>query len=556
MFHKKPKLFLLIEKDMSLSVFLDLIKKCPKGIQLFIEIENNWQFLHSIVSVKQIKEAIENIEVFINTPDSIGIKLLESVNIPSFETLPEDITDFYDELVPDGKKFQINKVGEAFEAQEFEVIKVIRESGEEHLHKVYDTVHELPLKSKILLGLASFVALGLVSFLIALIAPSATITVQAEKKMIQSVVNTNFIKSSIDFHAPKEDKGNNFHLYPIELRFEHQFDFPVISKIFEGQNAEGEITLYNNFNEDITLRNGTKLQTESGLIFLTKYYVRVPAKHLQKNKEGKNVLVPGVARVGVRANDVDLYQEVIGSRGNIEAQKFSIPGLTTYMQKLIWGESEQAMTGGTTRWRIEVQQSDLDAATQKMENTLLSIAREEIVKYIDEQNIQLQKPIALFPLEEYIKTEVSKITIPPNILGSNIQIFPVKGEMLVSAYVFSQDSFYGFLKTHIEQKKDPNMKIETVDFPTMTLRKFNETPTEIRITVDLQGRQSFQVDNRSTNGKQFQKEIKESLTGMNIQEAIKVLNNNQKISKAQIRVWPPIKESLPLIAEKITIVEE
>ena len=543
-----------VDKDMPLSDLLVLIKKCPKESTLYLEIEQNWKYGHSIVTVKQIKELLKDVYIEVQTLDTVAAKLFQSVDISLFEELPEEVRDFYDEIIPD-KKFSTNKMGEAFESQQFEVVKIVREQREEHIHKVYETVQELPLRNKILLGIASIISVAIVSFVIALIAPSATITVQAEKKMIDSIVNCNFIKTEQSFLEPEKNHGNNFHLYPLEFRFEHEFNFPVLSKIFEGQNAEGQVKMYNNYYEDITLRDGTKIQTEDGMIFLTKHYVRIPARHKVTDEDGNESLAPGEALVDVVANDMDLYQEVIGSRGNIGASRFFVPGLTNYMQKFIWGESEREFSGGTTRWRIEAQESDIAAAQEKMENMLFTTAKEEIVQYIEEQNITSPYKVGLFPLERHIKKEIVKIDIPEGTIGTSIKEFPVKGQLLVSAFVFSQTDFQKFLKAHLETKRDPRMKVEALDFSTMTLRQFNETPAEIRVTASLKGRQSFQVDDFSEHGKDLQEKVKTKLTGMNVGEAHKVLSNMPEINHVQINVWPPVKKHLPLIADNIEIIE-
>jgi hypothetical protein len=433
---------------------------------------------------------------------------------------------------------------------------VIHKKIEEQVMKMYHEVQGLSLKNKILLGFFVILSIGILGFLIALVVPSATIEISAGKKMVEAITNINFIKSHKSFSQNIPNKGNNFYLYPLEFRFEHAMDFPVLSKVFEGQNAFGDITLYNNYTEDITLRNGTKIQTAEGLIFLSKHYVRVPPVKRVKNKEGEIVLEPGSALVNVRANDFDLYQEVIGSRGNIPPQKFTVPGLTNYMQKFVWGESTVSFHGGTTRWRMEVQQSDLDAAKEKMKNVLFAKAEENITKYIGEQNMLMQNKIALFPLKDYIKEEVSKITIDPKILGQNIEVFSVKGEMLVSAYVFSQKDFYDFLQSHIEKKRDPAMKIEAVDFGTMVLRKFEETPAEIRVTADIQGRQSYEIDENSETGKKFQVMVKDRIRGMSLEDAMKFISNRDEVGAVSIAVWPPVKKHLPMIRKNIHIIEK
>jgi len=370
------------------------------------------------------------------------------------------------------------------------------------------------------------------------------------------VVNMNFIKSTEDFTSHLKDVNNRFHLYPLELHFEDRFQFPVISKVFEGQNAQGELKLSNGFAEDITLRDGTRLQTESGLIFFTKHYVKVPARSEEVNEKGEKVLVPGEVQVRVVASETDIYQEVIGSRGNISPQKLDIPGLTSYMQKFIWGENKEAFKGGTTRWRREVQQEDLDAAKDKMNSVLYAKAKEKLNMFIREKNIQLEEKIILFDIEKYIKNEISNIKFPENILGTRMENFPVSGEMLISAYVYYNKNFYNFMKSHIEKKRDPKMKIEKINFDSMTFRYFEETPQEIRVAVDLQGRQSYKITDETMEGEAFEKYIQGLISGMNVVAAEKILHNRPEISQTKITIWPPFKKRLPLIPENIRVIEK
>jgi hypothetical protein len=397
------------------------------------------------------------------------------------------------------------------------------------------------------------------SFLIALILPSAEIEIITEKKMIESVVNINFIKTDKSLEESIEkmkNHGNNFHLYPIEVRFEDEIDFPVISKIFEGQNAFGDIILYNNYPDPITIRNKTKFQTKDGLIFLSKHYVRIPGIQRVENEKGEISVQPGQALVNLIASEVDVYQEIIGSRGNIDPQKFSIPGLTSYMQKFVWGENKKAFRGGTTRWRRAVQQYDIDAARDKLNNILYTKSKEKILEFINQHNSINPTKLTLFPIEKYIIAEVSKVEFPEEIIGQNIQQFHVKGEMLVKAYVFTKEDFYEFMVSHIEKKKDPKMKIEKFEFEAMTFRNFEETPLEIRIATSMQGRQSYKIDSESEEGKEFQGRVKKHLRGMRKDEALKFLRNQKEINQVKIKVWPPMKKHMPLVTNNIVIVEK
>jgi hypothetical protein len=555
LFNSPPKLYLLIHEDDSLTRFIELLEQCPKNIDLYVEVEGNWKYLHANRGIKQIKNHIEHLNIFFLLRDEIAKKMLKEFDLPLCESIPQDVQDFYEEVLPE-KKFEENKIGEAFRSKNYEIIEILRVNSEEKIENVKTQIQQLPIKSKILFGVFGLFSLVFFVFLLSFIMPSATIELVAVKKNIASVVNMNFIKTENTLLEKQEDKGNNIHLYPIEIRFEDRLEFPVLSKIFEGQNSEGELTLYNSFAEDITLRDGTRLQTDEGLIFFTKHYIKIPARSEALDEEGKKILKTGTAQVRVVAAEKDIYQEVIGSRGNIEMQKLNIPGLTSYMQKFVWGENKEAFKGGVTRWRREIQQEDLDAAQDKINSVLYAKATKKLLSFIHEQSALQEQDIILFDVEKYIKNEISNITFPENIEGASLEYFPVKGEMLISAYVYYDDVFYKFLENQIYKKRDPKMKIEKMQFDSMTFRYFKETSQEIRISVDLQGRQSYVIDKESEAGKAFQKEIQNTVRGMSIADAKALLYNRPEIRELKISVWPPFKKRFPLIVDNIHIEEE
>ncbi len=551
--NNKINLILNIDEEQSLSSLMSLFKKCPKNVDLYLDIHWNWGHLHSIQWIKEIKKHSKDFNLFVNTHDELGKKMLNSANINLYDKAPINIKPFLLEITPN-KKFSTNKIWDAFKNQDFEVIKIIKQTSEEQAEKAYISFKELSLKNKILIWFASIFAIWILTLLIALILPSANVKITSEKKIIDIVANINFIKSKNNLENIKEDQGNNVNLYPIDFIFEDNFDFPVLSKIFEWQHSEGQITMYNNYTESISLKDWTRIQTTNGLFFTTKHYVRISWVQRVKNKNWKTVLQPGSAKVDIIAEDLDLYQNIIWSRGNIkEKNKFIVPWLTSYMQKFIWWENETSLSWGITRWRKEVRETDVDAAKEKMNITLLNQAKEKIKNYITDFNLT-HKKIALFPVKNFIIKEVVQMKVPDDVIGKSDDYFNINGKMLIKAYVFYEDHFYKFLKNEFKRKEDPNMHIEKILFDNMIFRKYAETYSEIRVTCSLQWRQSYNLDEESKDGKIFQAQLKEHIAWFKIEDAQKYIQNKREINDVKIKLWPPIKKHLPMVKENIKII--
>ena len=85
-------------------------------------------------------------------------------------------------------------------------------------------------------------------------------------------------------------------LLPLNL-FWKEYSFETVTSVFTGKSATGTIEVVNTLPEEISLRPGTRFQTEDGLIFRSEEWVRlrpneratVPAVADEKDSLGKSV---------------------------------------------------------------------------------------------------------------------------------------------------------------------------------------------------------------------------------------------------------------------------
>lgn len=90
--------------------------------------------------------------------------------------------------------------------------------------------------------------------------------------------------------------------------------------------AEGVVTLVNTMTAPQPLVATTRLLSPDGVLFRLKSGVTVPA--------------------GGRLEAVRVYADQVGEQGNIGPTKFTIPGLSKWLQARVWAESTAAMRGG------------------------------------------------------------------------------------------------------------------------------------------------------------------------------------------------------------------
>ncbi|MDD4151851.1 MAG: hypothetical protein PHR68_04515, partial [Candidatus Gracilibacteria bacterium] len=98
------------------------------------------------------------------------------------------------------------------------------------------------------------------------------------------------------------------------------------------KRSEGKVTFINDLSEIQTLKPHTRLTSSAGIMFETTDWVAIPAR--------------GKVEANVIAKLYDTEGKFIGSRGNIEKDKFILPGLKFNKDK-IYAISETKFTGGS-----------------------------------------------------------------------------------------------------------------------------------------------------------------------------------------------------------------
>src|SRR3989338_4765824 len=151
---------------------------------------------------------------------------------------------------------------------------------------------------------------------------------------------------------PRQDNVNQTAI------IEKSITFDQISKEFIGKSAEALITIINKSNERYSLRTGTRLMNQAGMIF--------------KTLEPINISAGDELTIRTRAENLDIYGEIIGARANVPAGiKWEFPGLAPEERTLIYGENRADVKGGTTSYRTVLSQADVDLAKKKLEHELL-----------------------------------------------------------------------------------------------------------------------------------------------------------------------------------------
>ena len=75
----------------------------------------------------------------------------------------------------------------------------------------------------------------------------------------------------------------------------------------------------------------------------------------------------------------------------------------------------------------------------------------------------------------------------------------------------------------------------------------------IKLTVDLTGTATYILDPLTPRGAVFAKNIRERISGLSTDDALRIVKNMPEVEDAEISLWPPWGNQLPSIPSHITV---
>jgi hypothetical protein len=381
-------------------------------------------------------------------------------------------------------------------------------------------------------------------FVVFRLLPSAEIRVRPRQETISQTVNIFLVQSGAT--ADIATGVRRVPLIPVTVDFKKSVTFDHISKEFIGTSAQTQMTVVNKAQETYELRAGTRFTNQAGMVFrILDHAIVEPGQELA---------------VRAKADDVDLYGQIIGDRGNVPAGlKWEIPGLAVEERALVYGENRQAATGGKTAYRTILRNEDLELARKRLEQELLADAKSVAEERREEMNAENPKKFfVLLNYSELTSTTYSGFVLPTQFLGQEIASVPVEGSIRYTMFVYDADYILNTLRdelqTHVrEGSRLLDQEIGREDLIAHVIA-YDDNLSWVKLTVDLTARQEFVLDPLSPTGALFGKEVREKVTGLPQEEALRIIRNMTEVDRVEIRQWPPWNNRLPPIASHISIV--
>ncbi|MBN2307021.1 hypothetical protein JXD20_03475 [Candidatus Peregrinibacteria bacterium] len=557
-----------IEIDEEVTAIYDRVKRA-KQRDIYLVVPRKAILFQSVVNLRILKSKLEKDKkrLHLITTDRIGIHLAEQAGIPVYQNIEVEEIKAPDEETP---KMRI----EPIQARRNEVLKDLpkrvmekkitigelikeyrdskkksKKGGSTELAGVYNYVR--PNRKFLGFILALSLALFLIITYIAL--PGATVYVKPKFDNIEYTVNITLADKRKNQNLLSRNEPHVVASEEILTVTKQTKIFNTTSKIFDGVNAQGFITIYNISEDEWPLKKETRFKTKDGLIFRVKEGVFVPPKTV--DEEG--IETPGTYTAAVEADEFDIYDHPIGERGNIGPSQFTIPGLSEYNQKLLWGESSQAMEGGVTRYQRVVQEEDIEAAKKQIHDNLTLMAREDLNTHIEEMNRLNHTNLVLLDDSRYLKTDLQELRISDDLEGSLREKFEVFAQIEAKGVAYDFNQMFAILKKELKTRVHPDMQIrdDSIRPESVSLESVSEDEAlgQIKVTATIKGIQEYVIDSSLQAGFRFSTKVKERIVGLTAEEAENYVGNLPEVDKVEIKLWPIWVSRIPRIADNIEV---
>jgi len=266
------------------------------------------------------------------------------------------------------------------------------------------------------------------------------------------------------------------------------------------KKALGTIRVYNNYSSSVlNLRANTRFMSDAGLVFQSTDKISIPGK-------------PGYV-------DVKVIAVESGTNYNIEPATFSIPGLVgTSMYTYFYGKSLSKMTGGGSG--PQVTQEDLNKAKEQLTAKALNDCQIALKNKVSQEFIFLQNAADCEVTEAFSPVKAG--------LELDKFIYTVKTNGKIVA--FKDSDIKDFARKFVNSQVAENNVIDEASFKiNYSVDSVDSNTGKVIISLQLGGKTYLKIDEVA---------IKKSLANKSAKESEFLLENQQDINKASVKLWP------------------
>lgn len=311
------------------------------------------------------------------------------------------------------------------------------------------------------------------------------------------------------------------------------------------------VTFYNKLNEKVDLLQNTRLETEKWIIFKTDTPVHIPKAHYSLSWS----IIPWKVNIKITSKIHDQIWKVAWIKSNLEDWiLLTLPWLKSNKTE-IYAKSFWKIEWANNKYQKQLTKEDIKNAENILETKLKQKALNQLKKQITEDNKNSNIVNELIWIDWVLKYSNFNIIWKDKLkVWDNISNFELSWTIKITSYSYNTKKVLNKLSTTIQS--NILKEIETFLFlDEKSLRISNiiyekNNPLEIKATAEVE---AFFSHNFLTKKNNYTEKLKNTISWMNKDDALKILLNNPKISDVKIEIRPFFMKKISKITDNIII---
>ncbi len=280
--------------------------------------------------------------------------------------------------------------------------------------------------------------------------------------------------------------------------------------------ATGMVTLHNESGQAQPLVEKTRLLSEKNILFRLRSSVNIPANGTL---------------------EAEVYADQPGSSGNIEASRFTIPGLAESRQKVVYATSKDVMTGGVKNIGA-LSQSDVDEAEKKLTATV-------------ENQVKTQLG-SIYPGKEMLVSVLRMEKVLSAKVGDSISSASIEGMALVAVVVYDKNEVKTWAEQAIQNQSVGDTQIirPSSGEATVTLKEYNEEKNQATLHIFSAGTATVNAESKQLEKSMFFGKTKDEVKryGMSLEHVSSV---NVEFHPFWMQTVPHIHDHVQVIVKEV-----
>ena len=368
-----------------------------------------------------------------------------------------------------------------------------------------------------------------------LILPSATINISPTYSLQDVVYNFRYYPSSDNIFG-EEKPQLSIPYYQSTIEYEHTLDINVSNLASAQTPAKGTISLYNETTDEYAIIPNTRFITNDGLIFTADTRFTIPAQSASG--------IPGEVVIDVTAADIDIYENVIGERGNIDTDTtLYIKNLrSSYFLKKIYAKAHDNFQWGETLSSWSVQAEDIEAIKTSLQEYI-----DENKKNVIRQQFDIPDTVLLY-FPDLMSYDIKEISVN-NFVGEERPTVQGTIKVLYHFYYVNKSDIVYNIQYYLNQRKNDTQSLVNINMQSLVLYDIKETiDNTFIIPTEVTTIQSYNFDSDPNNIKNY---IKSDIINASKDEALDVILQYPEITNTDISIRPGWYNQIPTTKSRI-----